>query len=57
LPQLLKALKRSVPTMLNPTPAKTNFLKLARNHPRATDRQQADYFPKTKLQQCEVADI
>jgi len=57
LPQLLKALKRSVPTMLNPTPAKTHFLKLARNHPRAADRQQADYFPKTKLQQCEVADI
>jgi hypothetical protein len=43
--------------MLNPTPAKTHLLKLARNHPRAADRQQADYFPKTKLHECEVADI
>jgi len=42
--------------MLNPTPAQTHFLKLARNHPRAAHKQKADYFPKTKLLECEAAD-
>jgi hypothetical protein len=53
----LKALKRNAPAILNPIPAATHFLKLAHNYPPAAHTQKADYFPKTKLQQSEVADI